>query len=221
MGPYGDDDLLALSGVQHYAFCPRQWGLIAIGQLWAENAFTAQGSILHDRAHNEAARERRGDTLVVRGLGVVSHELGLFGVCDVVEFRLDDRGVPLSGEEGLWTPVPIEYKRGHPKEGDEDRIQLCAQAMCLEEMLACDIDTGFMFYGQTRRREKVFFSADLRRKVAEVSAEMHSMARRGHVPRVRKRRACGSCSLADLCIPKVTRSVVSDYIDRALGDADQ
>ena len=93
--------------------------------------------------------------------------------------------------------------------------------MCLEEMLACDIDIGFMFYGQTRRREKVFFSADLRRKVAEVSAEMHSMARCGYVPRVRKRRACGSCSLADLCIPKVTGSVVSDYIDRALGDADQ
>lgn len=218
---YGDEDLLPLSGIQHYAYCPRQWGLVTVDRLWADNVLTAEGNIMHRRAHDEAARERRGDTLVVRGLGVVSHGLGLLGVCDVVEFILDDAGVPLSGEDGLWRPVPIEYKRGRPKEGDEDRLQLCAQAMCLEEMLACDIGRGFLFYGETRRREGVGLSEDLRERVATIATEMHAMARRGHVPRVRRRRACRSCSLENLCIPKAEGDVVADYIERELGGSDR
>ena len=123
------EDLLPLSGLQHFAFCRRQWALIHLEQQWQENLRTVEGGLLHRRAHDEAARERRGDTLILRGLQVVSHQLGLSGQCDVVEFHATPKGVPLQGEEGLWQPYPVGYKRGKPKSHQADELQLCAQAM--------------------------------------------------------------------------------------------
>ena len=136
---YSEEEFLSLSGVQHFAFCRRQWALIHIEQAWADNALTMQGSVMHDRAHDDEVREHRGDKVIVRGLRVHSAELGLSGVCDIVEFHRCATGHPLSGEDGLWRAVPIEYKRGKSKSGNEDRLQLCAQAACLEEMLGDDI----------------------------------------------------------------------------------
>lgn len=214
---YSDEELLMLSGVQHFAFCRRQWALIHIEQRWQENYLTASGQVVHQRAHNEEMRERRGSLLVVRGLFVRSCELGLSGVCDVVEFRQDDKGVPLAGEEGLWMPIPVEYKRGRAKDGECDRLQVCAQAMCLEEMLGCDIDSGFLFYKQTQSREQVRFTADLRDSVRGAVTEMHQLFRRGHVPRVRKGRHCAACSLAEQCLPSLQRRSALSYIDDALG----
>ena len=133
---YDEDEFLALSGIQHFAFCRRQWALIHIEQAWADNVLTAQGELMHKRAHDEELRERRGDTLVVRGLSVHSRALGLSGKCDVVEFRKNSHGHTLTGEDGLWRAVPVEYKRGSSKANDADRLQLCAQALCLEEMHA-------------------------------------------------------------------------------------
>ena len=129
-----EEDLLQLSGLQHFAFCRRQWALIHVEHQWQENLRTVEGALFHQRAHDEAQRERRGDTLILRGLPVISHRLGITGQCDVVEFHGAPDGVPLRGEDGLWLPYPIEYKRGAPKAHDADRLQLCAQAMCLEEM---------------------------------------------------------------------------------------
>lgn len=140
---YSDEELLALSGIQHFAFCRRQWALIHIERRWQENYLTASGQMMHQRAHDEEIRERRGTLLIVRGLFVRSSELGLSGVCDIVEFHQDEQGVPLFGEDGAWMPVPVEYKRGKSKSGECDRLQVCAQAMCLEEMLGCDIASGF------------------------------------------------------------------------------
>ena len=143
---YSPDDCLMISGLQHFRFCRRQWALIHIEQQWAENLRTVEGNLLHERAHNEQLRESRGYLLIVRGLRVQSLTLGLTGQCDVVEFRRDDtRGVTLCGKEGAWLPYPVEYKHGAAKQDGRDALQLCAQAMCLEEMLVCEIPSGALF----------------------------------------------------------------------------
>ena len=217
MPVYCDEDLLQLAGLQHFAFCKRQWALIHIENQWAENLRTVEGGLLHRRAHDEAARERRGDTLTLRGLPVVSYTLGLSGQCDVVEFHLSPEGVPLRGEDGLWLPFPVEYKRGRPKEHRADELQLCAQAMCLEEMLCCEIPRGALFYGEPRRRAAVDFSPELRQMVRDFSAEMRQYARRGHTPKARPSKSCSACSLKELCLPQLTRrGSVSAYLNQAM-----
>lgn len=198
---YAEEDFLQLSGLQHFAFCRRQWALIHIEQQWRENLRTVEGDLFHRRAHDEQARERRGDVLILRGLSVVSPTLGISGKCDVVEFRADPGGVPIRGEEGLWLPFPIEYKRGAPKAHQADELQLCAQAMCLEEMLCCRIPEGALFYGETRRRTLVPFSKELRETVRGMLEEMHQLYRRGYTPKVRRSKSCSACSLQELCLP--------------------
>ena len=129
---YSEEEYLMLSGIQHFAFCRRQWAMIHIEQQWAENYRTTAGELMHKKAHDEGSFEKRGDLLIVRGLRISSRELGLSGQCDVVEFHRDDEGVKLFGYEGKWTTVPVEYKHGAPKEDNADELQLCAQAICLE-----------------------------------------------------------------------------------------
>ena len=216
---YADDEFLALSGIQHFAFCRRQWALIHIEQMWSDNLLTALGDIMHERAHNEEIRERRGDTLIVRGMTVRSTRLGIWGKCDVIEFKKATEGHPLYGEDGLWLPIPVEYKRGKSKVGDEDRLQLCAQAMCLEDMFSCDVSEGFLYYGKTRSREQVALTSELRQGVEACAAEMHRLYARGHVPRVKREAKCRSCSLVDMCLPKVQSQSVARYMSEMMGDA--
>lgn len=213
---FDEDRYLALSGIQHFAFCRRQWALIHIEQIWAENLLTVQGSLMHERAHDEAVRERRGSVLTVRGLSVHSRRLGIWGKCDVVEFHVDSKGHPLTGEDGLWRTVPVEYKRGLPKSIDADRLQLCAQAICLEDMFAEDIETGYLFYGETRSRERVDMTDSLRSEVVQLFSEMHRLYERRYVPRVRPFWACKSCSLAEHCMPKTSGKQVESYIEKSL-----
>lgn len=202
---YGEEEFLKLSGLQHFAFCRRQWALIHIEQQWAENLRTVDGSLMHEKAHDAAARESRGELRISRGLYVQSAELGISGQCDVVEFHRDDKGVAISGWEGLWRPYPVEYKRGRPKEGDMDALQLCAQAMCLEEMLCCPVPEGALFYGETRRRQTVAFAPELRRRVLSLLQEMHQLYRRGTTPKCKPTRSCNACSLKELCLPALLR----------------
>ena len=214
---YPEEDLLQLSGLQHSAFCRRQWALIHIEQQWQENLRTVEGALLHRRAHDEQLRERRGDVLILRGLPVVSRTLGLSGKCDVVEFHADPAGIPLQGEEGLWHPFPVEYKRGRPKAHDADLLQLCAQAMCLEEMLCCAVPEGALFYGETRRRMDVSFSDELRGRVTALLAEMHQLFRRGHTPKVRPSKSCNACSLKEICLPALLgRKSAQAYLRSAM-----
>ena len=211
------EDLLPLSGLQHFAFCRRQWALIHLEQQWQENLRTVEGGLLHRRAHDEAARERRSDTLILRGLQVVSHQLGLSGQCDVVEFHATPKGVPLQGEEGLWQPYPVEYKRGKPKSHQADELQLCAQAMCLEEMLCCDIPEAYLYYGEPNRRSKVLLEEELRQKVRAMLREMHDDYRRQYTPRVKPTKSCRACSLNGLCLPKLCqKQSVQAYLQAAL-----
>ena len=167
------DDYLQMSGLQHFCFCRRQWALIHLEQQWSENQRTAEGRLLHERCHDDALREKRGDLLTVRGMRVVSHRLRLAGACDVVEFHADPAGVPLQGQPGLWLPLPVEYKHGAPKQNDADRLQLCAQAMALEEMLVCEVPRGALFYAETRRREWVDLTPELRQKTQQMADEMN------------------------------------------------
>lgn len=204
---------MTLSGVQHYAFCPRQWALIFIEQQWADNERTVDGSVMHRRAHDETIVERRGDLLVMRGLRVQSHALQAVGVCDVVEFHSCEGGITLPGQEGTWQPYPVEYKRGKPKQDTTDALQLCGQAVCLEEMLCCQIPTGALYYGETHRRTEVEFTPELRQEVRTLLEEMHALYERGWTPKVKPTKACSACSLKELCLPKLMRKQsVADYL---------
>ena len=217
---FAPEDCLMISGLQHFRFCRRQWALIHLEQQWAENLRTVEGGFLHERAHNEQLQERRGDLLTVRGLRVQSLALGLSGVCDVVEFRQDAQGVPLSGRDGLWLPYPVEYKRGAPKQDGCDELQLCAQAMCLEEMLCCDVPEGALYYGAPRRRLRVALTPELREEVRSDAAQMHELYGRGHTPRVRRTKSCNACSLKELCLPGLQKGgSVRDYLRSHMEDA--
>lgn len=210
---------LQLSGLQHFAYCPRQWALIHLEQQWQENDRTADGRIFHTRAHDGPEHELRGDLLILRGLRVFSDKLGISGNCDVVEFHRQNDGVTLPGYDGHWQPYPVEYKRGEPKVNNADRLQLCAQAMCLEEMLLCDISEGSLFYGETRRREVVALDAALRAEVVASLEQMHRYYRAGHTPKAKPTKGCNACSLRDVCLPKLARiSSAEAYIKSRLED---
>lgn len=216
---YPESDFLQLSGIQHFSFCRRQWALIHIEQLWAENFLTTDGAIMHEKTHDSSSREVRGDLMIMRGLYIHSVEMGISGQCDVVEFHRNENGIILNNREGKWIPFPVEYKRGASKSQDADRLQLCAQAMCLEEMLCCQILEGALFYGQMRRRERVVFSKELRDKVISMTEEMHMLFKRGYTPIVKKHKGCISCSLKDLCLPEMARGhSVSSYLKSGLGE---
>ena len=197
--------ILMLSGLQHFAYCRRQWALIHVEQQWQENLHTAEGQVFHRRAHDEEQTEVRGDTIIVRGLREQSERLGISGICDVVEFTRSPDGIALAGREGRYQVHPVEYKKGAPKEHQADELQLCAQAMCLEEMLLCRIDEGSLFYGEPRRRTRVTFSPELRAQAEQMLGEMHQMDERGHTPRVKRHKGCSACSLKEICLPGMDR----------------
>ena len=210
---YAEEDYLMLSGIQHFAFCFCLWALIHIEQQWAENYRTTAGELMHKKAHDEGSFEKRGDLLIVRGLRIASHELGLSGQCDVVEFHQSEEGIDLFGYDGKWIPLPIEYKHGTPKENKADELQLCAQAACLEEMFQTSISGGFLYYGENRRRSKVEFTEDLRSEMRKTAQKMHEMFKRGHTPNVKTSKRCKACSLANLCLPKLQKGMdVGQYI---------
>lgn len=215
---YSEEDYLPLSGIQHFAFCRRQWALIHIENQWAENERTVDGTIMHEKAHSGDV-ESRGDAVIMRALRVFSATLGVSGECDVVEFNRNADGILLNGHDGLWQPYPVEYKRGKPKEHNADEMQLCAQAMCLEEMLCCTIPCGALFYGEPRRRTEVEFTPELRRAVEDSLNEMHDYYKRGYTPKVKPRKGCSACSLKEICLPKMAqRKSVAAYVERALNE---
>lgn len=218
---YNEEDYLQLSGIQHFAFCRRQWALAYIELQWSENVRTVEGKLLHEKAHDVSSEEKRGDLIISRAMPIHSRELGVSGECDIVEFHRKETGITLSGRNGKYEVVPIEYKRGSPKQNDVDVLQLTAQAMCLEEMLCCEIPYGYLYYGETRHRSKVNFEEPIRQKVRESFQEMHHYYDRRYTPRVKRSKSCNACSLKDICLPSlgVDKSAAS-YIDKALSRED-
>ena len=184
-----ESDYIMLSALQHYQFCPRQCALIHIEQQWAENRFTAEGKVLHERADSKKS-EWQGDVRIVRSLPICSHRYGLSGKADVVEFYPDG------------SVIPVEYKRGRPKSDRCDEVQLCAQALCLEEMLNVTIANGALFYGQKRRRKSVDFDEDLRHLTRDIIQNTRQMIDSGRTPSAQYEKKCDSCSLLSFCLPK-------------------
>ena len=214
---YDEEDFLMLSGIQHFAFCRRQWALILIENQWAENYRTMDGNIMHKKAHDYENSETRKDLIAKHAVKIFSASLGVSGECDVVEFRRGDVGIPLKKREGLWQPYPIEYKRGRPGTTEGDELQLCGQAMCLEEMLCCEILQGALYYGETKHRENIIFLPEMRERVKAYLEEMHGYFERKYTPKVKKHKGCRNCSLSEICLPQIVNvRKVSEYIKEAM-----
>jgi CRISPR-associated exonuclease Cas4 len=209
MAVYPEDDLLALSALQHLLFCPRQCALIHIEQAWVENLYTAQGRLMHERV-DQSGRESRKDVRIEYGMPLRCLRLGLIGKADVVEFhRL--------AAEGGWQPFPVEYKRGKEKKENWDKVQLCAQALCLEEMLGVAVPAGALFYGKNRRRQDVVFTDELRRETEDTAVQLHELIGAGRTPAPVYTKRCDSCSFYELCLPRLLekKRKVESYLDQA------
>lgn len=215
---YTSDELLPLSGIQHFLFCRRQWALIHVERQWQENVLTAEGRIIHKRVDDPFFTETRNGVITARSVPVASYRLGFAGVCDVVEFTLSSEGVQLPGRDDLFLPAPVEHKRGKEKHDHSDEAQLCAQALCLEEMLSVPIPYGYLYYGEIRHRIPVELTSELRKLVREMSEEMHNYFGRGYTPRVKPFKGCRACSLADVCLPVLQGKVMaaSKYIKQQI-----
>ena len=221
---YGDEDLLMLSGIQHITFCKRQWALIHIEQQWAENNLTIEGNWMHQKVDDPTLMNRNKGIVTLRSVTLVSRRLGLYGISDVVEMVASTSGQNsirhpilftsyafLSHPNlfinifypGFWQLIPVEYKRGKPKKDQIDEVQLCAQAICLEEMYNVSIEKGFLYYGETRHREEVQFTEKLRKLVENKCVQMHKLYEQKVLPPAIYKAHCKSCSLCDVCMPKV------------------
>lgn len=217
-----ETDFLTLSGLKHFAFCRRRWALVHIEQLWSENVLTLDGHYMHERVHDSGFTESRGSVLLSRAMPVRSQKLRVTGECDMVELHRDPNGVPIHGRSGLWRLYPVEYKRGKPDGRGADELQLCAQAMCLEEMFVTEIPEGAIYYGATHRRLKVELTEELRRQVFKLLDEMHDLFARGYTPKVKPTRVCKSCSVFELCQPMLNkRPSASEYVKHTLEENDE
>ena len=219
---YSEDEMLMLSGIQHYMFCPRQWALIHIEQQWGENRLTAEGELLHQNVDDPSYRQKNGDIITLHSLPIASKELGLYGISDAIELIHTSDGANAIHHEkypGLWTPFPIEYKHGKPKSDERDEVQLAAQVICLEEMYNIHIDNGALFYGETRRRENIEITEKLRATTRRCAEEMHIIYNSCITPAAVKQPHCRNCSLTDLCLPELYKcSKVSFYLNNILNE---
>jgi CRISPR-associated exonuclease Cas4 len=222
---FAEDDLLPISALQHLLFCPRQCALIHLERLWAENSLTREGRHLHEKADagkGESRKNLTGAVRISRGLLLRSLQLGLYGKADVVEFHsaLSPAGPPSSAGDRS-TPFPIEYKRGKPKKNRCDEVQLCAQALCLEEMLETPVPRGAIFYGTTRRRTDVAFDASLRELTLRLIWQLREMVDAGRTPPAVREKKCDRCSLLHLCLPEARpgTDAASRYLRRSLGQS--
>lgn len=216
---YNEDEYLMLSGIQHFVFCRRQWALIHIEQQWAENLRTADGAVMHRNVHDSTFNEKRRNVIIARAMAISSSRLGISGECDVVEFHRDDNGVEIFGREGKYTVTPIEYKRGKEKADECDIMQLTAQAMCLEDMLCCEVPFGYIYYGETRKRVKVEITDELKKRTESIIEEMHMFYRRKHTPKVKRTKSCNACSLNNICLPVICgNKKASEYIEEMLAE---
>ena len=210
------EDYLPISAVQHYAFCPRQFALIYMEKQWVESYLTSSGRIMHNRVHDENIFEKKGDIIVMRGLALSSESLKVFGVADIVEYHIQKEGVYLPGFKGRYAPYPVEYKRGKSKANDCDRLQLCVQCICLEEMHNIKISEAALYYGQPRRRETVSIDENLRIKAYKVCEEMHEIFESHITPPAVFFNFCKSCSVIDICQPIIIEKNSNKYWSKAL-----
>lgn len=191
---YSEDHYIMISALQHYMFCPRQCALIHVAGIWTENHFTAKGEVFHSRVHS-GETETRLDTVIERGLSIYSAKFGLTGKTDAVEF--------IHNDNSATQIYPVEYKSGSPKIDDCDKVQLCAQGLCLEEMTGTRIESGALYYGETRHRLAVIFDEELRAETERIIKSVHELKDSGKIPDAKYSKKCGACSLYDECMPRL------------------
>lgn len=211
---YDDDQMLMLSGIQHFVFCPRQWALIHIEQQWADNRLTAEGELLHKNVDNPSYRQKNGDTITLRAVHVASHALGLYGICDAVELlpsETQENAITHPRYAGYWKPYPVEYKRGRIKPDERDAVQLAAQVICLEELYGIHIPEAALFYNEIRHRQVIAIDERLRCLTKEKSEAMHEVFESGDLPKAISQSGCKSCSLIDVCAPELTKKTSVTY----------
>lgn len=217
---YSEGDMLMLSGIQHYMFCPRQWALIHIEQQWDENRLTAEGQLLHSNVDNPSYRQKNGDALTLRSVSIASKALGLYGITDAIELLpsiSSQNAIRHPKYHGYWLPYPVEYKRGSDKPDERDMVQLAAQVICLEEMYNIKINEGALFYGETRHRTPVVIDDKLRALTCDCASNMHRIFDEGITPAAVKKPHCKSCSLVSVCMPKLSSTTrVSTYLENNL-----
>lgn len=206
-------DYVLISALQHYQFCPRQCALIHLEQLWEDNYLTVQGEILHDKV-DSGVNELRGEVFTTRSLRLGSEKYRLTGVADVVEFHKSSEGASQKGKQGKWLPCPVEYKRGASKLNNCDRIQLCAQALCLEEMLGLSIPKAALWYNRTKMREWVELSNELREETVSIINAVHLMFEIKRTPKAIYEKKCHSCSLLSICGPQLLNDSTSIYFEK-------
>jgi len=223
MSELKDEDFLMFSGIQHIAFCERQYSLAYIEMQWSENVATIEGHHLHEHCDDPFAGESRGDLIILRAVPLISRRLGLTGRADVVELHRSDnessdKSISVESKTGRWLVTPVEYKRGKPKHDECDEVQLCAQAYALEEANNIIIAKGYLYYGETKRRSEVVFSDQLRMRTEDLALRMHELFDAGITPKPQLASHCKSCSLYDICVPSLNRSTqsVTSYIERSL-----
>jgi len=213
---YSEEDMLMLSGIQHYLFCPRQWALIHIEQQWKDNRLTLEGQILHTNVDNPRYRQKNGKTITLHAIPIASKTLGLYGISDAIELlpaKDKKNAITHSSYSGYWRPYPIEYKRGHHKPHERDEVQLAAQVICLEEMYQVQIDEAALYYGETKHREVICINKALRELTYKCAQEMHTLYKNGCTPRAIKKPSCRKCSLIDTCMPSLSQcSTVKHYL---------
>lgn len=208
---YSEDDLLQLSGLQHLLYCTRQCALAYMELQWADNFFTAKGIVMHEKVH-ENKYESKKDVRIERDIYIKSYALGLVGKSDVVEFR--------KSEDGKLIPFPVEYKSGKAKNDNTDKVQLCAQALCLEEMLKIFIPKGAIYYGKTRNRLDVEFDESLRNETIALAKEFHSLIESGITPKPEYSKKCDNCSFKELCLPEIfgKEKSVKAYLQKIINE---
>ncbi len=208
--------MLMLSGIQHFVFCPRQWALIHMEQQWADNRLTAEGTAMHDHVDDPFYRQKCGDYICLRSVQLASYRLGLYGLSDVVELHPAKSAtdyIEHPSYPGHWTPFPVEYKHGKPKPDERDKVQLMAQAICLEEQYNITIGAGALFYGETKHRETIVFDSTLREQTYSAAQGMHDIYKSTMLPKANNQKHCNNCSLVDICMPSLSqKKSVKEYL---------
>lgn len=208
---------ISISALQAFSYCRRKFVLEYLEGLWEANIYTTEGTLQHQIVHDYTRTESRGNLLITRSLAIVSEKYHLVGNCDVVEFHKQKDGIILQNRPGYWQPIPIEYKHSN-KIVEGSALQLCAQAICLEEMLSCKIDYGYLFYKNTKQREKIDFTLDLRNKVISTSNEILKYVISKEAPKVKVSKKCNNCTIKNLCLPKILNTNVTSYIKENINE---
>lgn len=205
---YTEDEMLMLSGIQHYMFCPRQWALIHIEQQWDDNSLTVEGNLIHRHVDNPFYRQKCGDIITLRAVPIASRSLGLYGITDIVELypsNTIENSLRHSRYPGYWKPYPLEYKHGHSKTNGCDEVQLTAQVICLEEMYGITIDFASLYYADSKKKIEITIDEKLRNLTINLAEEMHTLFNNNSIPPAIMKPHCKNCSLVDICLPKLNK----------------